>query len=211
MEEEILEGEKKKEEETLVEEPEPTTPTEPVSEPIDTSSVEENPYVKTFTQDEVNKFVGDARVKTREKVYNYFLSKYGVKSEDELDDLVAHAQCFDTYKDESELEKASWEKERNDNASRLSQMSEEIALMKSGIDSDRFDDAKFILKGKGLDITLENIENELATHPEWKKVEEPTPKLATTRITALGNEPKQAPAPSEEELAEKLFKMKFRG
>ena len=219
-------------------------PTEPVqNEPTETSTEENpiqennaeanaeanNPYVKTFTQDDVDKLVGETRVKTREKTCNYFFNKYGVKNEDELDSLIARAQGYDTFKEESEAEKASWEQERNDRDTRLLQMSEEIALMKSGIDTDRYEDAKLILKGKGLEVTLENINNELATHPEWKKAEvkeeekeensvTPAPEVpaqeapkTVTRITTLGNEPKVAPVSSEEEQAEKLFKMKFRG
>ena len=46
---------------------------------------------------------------------------------------------------------------------------EQVALLQSGIDSDRFEDAKFILRGKGLEVSLDNIKNELATHPEWQK------------------------------------------
>lgn len=216
--------------------PTPTEPVQPESEPTGTSPEEpvaedvnpeaNNPYVKTFTQEDVDKLVGETRVKTREKTFKYIFDRYGVKDENELDDLVAQAQCYDTFKEESESEKASWEQERNDRDARLTQMSEEIALMKSGIDADRYEDAKLILRGKGLEVTLENINAELATHPEWKKEEvgevaeestapaqeeeKPIP-TATTRITTLGNEPKPVAPASEEEQAEKLFKMKFRG
>jgi hypothetical protein len=95
-------------------------------------------------------------------------------------------------------------------------MSETIALMQSGVDADRYEDVKLILKGKGLDVSLENIASELETHPEWKKVEEepvkepePEKPAPVTRIKALGNEQKPAPQMSEEEEAEKLFKLKF--
>jgi len=217
--------------------PEPTEPTQPEGEPTGTSPEENaeanNPYRKTFTQEDVDKLVGETRVKTREKTFRYIFDRYGVKDESELDDLVAQAQCYDTFKEESDAEKASWEQERNDRDARLTSMSEEIALMKSGIDADRYEDAKLILRGKGLEVTLENINAELATHPEWKKVDEkeevgevaeestetsqsapaqePEAPKVTTRITTLGNEPKPVAPASEEEQAEKLFKMKFRG
>lgn len=172
--------------------------------------------IKTFTQDDVDKLVGDTRVRTREKTFNYIYNRYGVKSEEELDSLVANAQRYDTQKEMYDNDKASWEKERAENDTRLNEMSEQIALMQSEIDPARYEDAKLILKGKNMEVNLENIQSELNTHPEWKK-EEPKPEsnpveekpAEVTRIKALGNEQKPAPTVSEEEQAEKLFKMKF--
>ena len=173
--------------------------------------------IKTFTQDDVDKLVGDTRVKTREKTFRYIYDRYGVKNEDELDSLVANAQRYDTQKEMYDTEKANWESERSDKDKRLSEMSEQIALMQSQIDPERYEDAKLILKGKGLEVSLENIEAELATHPEWKKEEPvapapaPAPEMPkpTMRIKALGNEQKPAPELSEEEEAQKIFKMKW--
>lgn len=189
-------------------------------EPAETELVEENgaidTSIKTFTQDDVDKLVGDTRVKTREKTFNYIYGRYGVKNEEELDALVANAQRYDTQKEMYDADKASWEQEKSDTDKKLTDMSETIALMQSGVDADRYEDVKLILKGKGLDVSLENIASELETHPEWKKAEEvkepepePEKPVPVTRIKALGNEQKPAPQMSEEEEAEKLFKLKF--
>lgn len=237
IQEKILEGQEQKEDE--VTEPTPDLP------PVDTSAqvqpqpqpqiVEENGMTetsyKTFTQDEVNDLVGDTRVKTREKTFRYIYDRYGVNNEEELDQLVANAQRFDTQKEAYDNDKASWEAERDENGKRLNEMSEQIALMQSDIDPNRYEDAKLILKGKGMEVTLENIQSELATHPEWGKAKkeetssndvpttpEPTPTpdqeqekvpMTTTRIRSLGNETKPEPQQSEEEMAEKFFKLKF--
>jgi hypothetical protein len=78
--------------------------------------------------------------------------------------------------------------------------------MQSGIDSDRYEDAKLILRGKGLEVSLENIQNELATHPEWKKVEaqpEPAPFIKkenpepVSKISVLGNSKDAKPVSPE--------------
>jgi hypothetical protein len=87
-------------------------------EPAQTDLVEENgaidTSIKTFTQDDVDKLVGDTRVKTREKTFNYIYGRYGVKNEEELDALVANAQRYDTQKEMYDADKASWEQERSD-------------------------------------------------------------------------------------------------
>ena len=232
----ILEGEEKEEQDVIDANEPDAVETEPaVTSTEEQPLIEENgaieTSIKTFTQDDVDKLVGDTRVKTREKTFRYIYDRYGVKNEEELDDLVANAQRYDTQKEMYEADKANWETERNENASKLGEMSETIALMQSGVDKDRYEDVKLILKGKGLEVNLENIEAELETHPEWKpmeKNEEETPvpepqapkmdesqdkpkPMVTTRITRLGNEPKPVPQESEEEQAEKLFKMKFHG
>ena len=50
----------------------------------------------------------------------------------------------------------------------LKSVSAENALLKSGVIATRWDDVKAILGSKGLDITAENIEAEIGTHPEWR-------------------------------------------
>ena len=153
-----------------------------------------------------------------------------------MDDLVSNAQRYDTQKemyDEDKLawdeERKSWNSERDETNSRLTEMSEQIALMQSGIDPERYEDAKLILRGKGMKVTVDNINAQLETHPEWKKADnkagevensvtenqpekqsENQPEKVTTRIKALGNEPQPVPEMTEEEEAEKLFKMNFK-
>ena len=204
----------------------PMAENEPIGEnkssesvPSENDLVEENGAVdtsiKTFTQEDVDKLVGDTRVRTREKTFRYIYDRYGVKNEEELDGLIANAQRYDTQKEMYESDKANWETEKSESDKRLNDMSEQIALMQSEISPDRYEDAKLILKGKGLEVNLENISAELATHPEWKKEEakveeaKAAPEKPTMRIRALGNEQRPAPEVSEEEQAQKLFKMKW--
>lgn len=168
--------------------------------------------IKYFTQDDVNDIVGKTRIDTRNKTFKYIYDRYGVKDEGELDNLIGNAQRYDTLKEETDNERNSWETERNERDSRLASMSEEIALMKSGIAPERYEDAKLILKGKGLEVNLENIQAELESHPEWNPVkEEPVveeKKEPVTRIVKLGNE-KPAPVEEDEETqAMRLFKLR---
>lgn len=174
--------------------------------------------IKTFTQPELDKIVGDTRVRTREKTFRYIYDRYGVKDEAELDALVANAQRYDTQKEMYDNDKASWEHERDENSQKLADMSEQIALMQSNIAPERYEDAKLILKGKGMEVNLENIQTELETHPEWAKeqpvVPEPTPEpkpepKPIMRIKTLGNEAQPAKEESEDEQAQKVFKMKW--
>jgi len=200
-------------------------PAEPVSEePVIENSEKEEPVpvvdengtietsIKYFTQDDVNDIVGKTRIDTRNKTFKYIYDRYGVKDEGELDNLIGNAQRYDTLKEETDNERNSWETERNERDSRLASMSEEIALMKSGIAPERYEDAKLILKGKGLEVNLDNIQAELESHPEWNPVkEEPVveeKKEPVTRIVKLGNE-KPAPVEEDEETqAMRLFKLR---
>ena len=183
---------------------------------------------RMFTQEEVNDLMGHVRAETRDRTFKYIYGRYGVEDENGLDDLVGNAQRYDTLKENTDAERQAWNEERNnfqatnDNYSKeLGDLKEHIALLESGIDKDRYDDAKFILKGKGLEITAETIASELATHPEWKKAEEekkpyippeslkPEPKI--TVPSQLGNEQGQATKPqiNEENVAmERYFKLK---
>lgn len=183
---------------------------------------------RMFTQEEVNDLMGHVRAETRDRTFKYIYGRYGVEDENGLDDLVGNAQRYDTLKENTDAERQAWDEERNnfqatnDNYSKeLGDLKEHIALLESGIDKERYDDAKFILKGKGLEITAETIASELATHPEWKKSEEekkpyippenlkPEPKI--TVPSQLGNEQGQVTKPqtNEEDVAmEKYFKLK---
>lgn len=211
---------------TPTEEPVPELNNTPTPEPVQ----EETPVEpeKTFTQDEVNSLMGQVRAETRDRTFKYIYGRYGVENEEGLDDLVGNAQRYDTLKETTDGEKAAWDEERKgymadkDNYQKdLCELKEKIALMESGIDKDRYEDAKFILKGKGLEITAETIANELATHPEWKKTEEKKvytpepeskPELKVPEVpNILGNENSnmKAPEKSEEDVAmEKYFKIK---
>lgn len=113
---------------------------------------------KMFDQNYVNDLVGRTRMEAREKAMRSLYDKYGVEDDNGLDEIFGMGQRYNILNDNY-----------MDAQSRLSEALTENALLKSGIDPSRWDDAKFILGGKGLDITTENIASELSTHPEWMK------------------------------------------
>lgn len=138
------------------------------------TSSEEIPGVseeKIFTQSQVDNLIGKTRVDTREKTFRYIYERYGVENEEQLDDLIGTAQKYGVLEDEFNGAKSSWKAEEKARNDELADVKERLALMESGIDNSRYDDAKLIIKGKGLDFTLENILKEVETHPEWKKKE----------------------------------------
>lgn len=201
------------------------------AEPIPTENVEpseENGVTdlgaatKTFTQSQVNELVGNVRTETREKTMRYIYGRYGVNSEEELDELVGNAQALDSFKEKYDTERAGWKQTSADRDRELQEVKEQVALLQSGIDSDRFEDAKFILKGKGLEVSLDNIKNELATHPEWQKKNaggndnfaktgegtlDTKPTEPSSKISVLGNENIGSPNPEQTEEDYVLGKM----
>ena len=188
-----------------------------------------------FTQSQVDEIAGKVRKETREKVTKDFFLRYGVNSADELDNLFGDAQRFETIKGQYDEDKKAWNEADAARSQELNELKESVALLSSGIDRNRYEDAKFILRGKGLDVTVENIEAELATHPEWKAEAEkepplmaeaggqqmpfrkapqaqelPQPPKPATTISVLGNEAApQAKGPelSDYEKAMKMFKV----
>ena len=187
-----------------------------------------------FTQSQVDEIAGKVRKETREKVTKDIFQRYGVNTSDELDDLFGDAQRFITAKEDFDTERKAWTEADSARENELRELRESVALLSSGIDRNRYEDAKFILRGKGLDVTVENIEAELATHPEWKaEANAPTPVIAeaegqqmpfrkaqpqepslppkpATTLNVLGNEAApQAKAPelSDYEKAMKMFKV----
>lgn len=197
------------------------------------TGIAEGSATKTFTQSQVDEIAGKIRKETREKVTKSFFDRYGVNSEEELDDLFGDAQRYTTVQDMFDTERKAWTEADTARNAELASLKESVALLESGIDRNRYEDAKFILKGKGLEVTVENIEQELATHPEWKSTPsgpstEPTPehpfrKLPQgapipgapakseppTQLNVLGNNGSDNPEPelSERERAMKLFKL----
>ena len=185
--------------------------------------VTDMPATKTFTQSQVDDIAGKVRLETREKTFRYIYDRYGVENEQELDDLVGNAQRFDSLKEEYDGAKVEWKHSDEAKSDELRDIKEKVALLESGIDKDRYEDAKLILRGKGMEVNAENIAAELATHPEWSgksvdveekeyvKVDEPKPMPAqpVSTISVLGNEQN---APSQDKLDEdfamnKLFKV----
>lgn len=123
-------------EENLVE-PEPETP-------------------KMFDQNYVNELVGRTRIEARDKAMRSLYDRYGVDTEDELNEIFGRGQSYNILNNDY-----------NDLNTRYGDVMAENALLKSKTDESRWDDIRLILKGKGLDITPENIAMELTTHPEW--------------------------------------------
>lgn len=177
----------------------------------------ETPALKTFTQNQVNDIVGKTRVDTREKTFKYIYDRYGVKGEDELDELIGNSQRLDTLKEQYEAEKGDWNKQLQERDNELLGIKEKVALMESGIDSSRYEDAKLILKGKGLEVNLENIKGELATHPEWNRIEKKNfvktgaPEVkedVVSKISVLGNDTPASTGEDEKSYAfNKYFKI----
>lgn len=181
---------------------------------------------KMFTQSQVNDMIGNTRAETREKTFRYIYGRYGVNSEEELDAMIGNAQRFDSLKEKFDTERTAWKDHDTERDKELSEIKEQVALMQSGIDSQRYEDAKLILKGKGLEVSLDNITKELATHPEWRKLDEPQQpqeqepqnfvkvregeKSAepVSRISVLGNEGSPRNENAEEDyVLNKLFKV----
>lgn len=128
---------------------------------------------KMIPQSEVNRLVGSTRQEAREKaraelrdelkqeVMREFFEKFGVQDEAEMDNVFGKGQQYDILNEDFTRQ-----------GSDLTAMREENVLLKSDIIPEKWEDAKLILKGKGLEITPENIAQEMATHPEWNKVQE---------------------------------------
>lgn len=138
----------------LVEE---TEATEQYNEPMVQEQPQTQPQPQMFTQEQVNELVGRTRVETRDKTLRQLMEKYGVENDNELDGIFGKGQSFDVLNGQY-----------TDLNGRYESVMAENALLRSGIDQSRYEDAMLILRGKGLPITLENINNELITHPEWK-------------------------------------------
>lgn len=168
--------------EPAVEEQKPTEPvadTPAAEEPAPEQAPEqpaqeepEQPQVRTFTQEQVNALVGKARAEGREKGYEQakreVLERYGVDKDDDLDGIFANGSRYEELSSRFEDERGS-----------LIEARTELALVKSGILPERQGDVKAILGAQGLDITTENIESLLPTHPEWKAAPNPQPQPIT--------------------------------
>jgi len=208
---------------------------EPTVDPVE-ESVEENESnfdpelgigeasaTKTFTQSQVDEIAGKARKEGRDKALKDTFSRYGVTSVEELDDLFGDAQRYDLSREEFTEKEKAWKTADEERNAELTSVKEKIALLESGIDKNRYEDAKLILRGKGLDVTAENIMAELATHPEWKPAvpseqpkqispELPPVRKVETKITVpptLGNNSSDNPEPelTERERALRMFKV----
>ena len=179
-----LENEVNEETETeneALEEKEEVTPTPEIDdeskEDIKDEAEEEVEEEKTLTQSKVNELIGQARREGREAALreiekikgdsvlegrngyiSEMLSKYGVSNEEELNNLFGQGQAYQSLNDDYNMQTNS-----------LRALQAENALLRSNVRQDKYEDIKLILTGKGLDVTIENINELLPTHPEWKQ------------------------------------------
>lgn len=148
----------------------------PKEEEVGSSPVEENPVMeeesepapageeptpepeKMLTQSQVNELVGRARAEGRESAMKELYGRYGVNSDQEMNDIFGRGQGYELLNEDYQ-----------GLTGRYNDLAAENALLKSGILPARYDDVKAILGMKGMQVTAENIATELATHPEWKK------------------------------------------
>lgn len=139
------------------------------NEPRKRDNVDNEPR---FTQSQVNELVGKVRQEARESALKQMLERYGVESEDDLNEMFGAGQKYGMLDEDY----------RGLN-SKYSDVMTENALLKSQIVPDRWEDVKAILTAKGLGVTPENIAIEIATHPEWlPQVENEIPPVAVTRL-----------------------------
>ena len=174
---------------------------------------------RMFTQEQVNELVGKARAEGRERGYRQAkdeaLQRYGVESDDELDNIFTDGSRF------GEL------RARNaDSESRYRDAMAELALVKSGVLPSRQSDVRAILAANGMDITEDNIASMVATHPEWVKeaieqtleeggaqpapIPQPKPVAQEEGSKSLGLEPKPKAKEGEEDEKERVMKNLFR-
>lgn len=125
------------------------------------------PPEKMLTQSQVNELVGRARQEGRESAMRELYGRYGVSNDEEMNDVFGRGQTYAALDDEYNKQKES-----------MVQLMTENALLKSNIDAARWDDVKYILKGKGYEVTPENIEAEIASHPEWRTAVTPPTAVA---------------------------------
>jgi len=188
---------------------------DPVEPQPDTD--EQKAVEKLFTQSEVNDIVSRRVNETREKAHNdtiaEILEGFGVENLDVLKNLAGDGQRFPALQEEFSKEKKSAEDRISELEKNLGDVSSELALWKSGIDPERYEDCKLILTGKGLEINADNIKSEMATHPEWVKKEPEPVKISepegdpVSKITRLGNG-KGVEGDSELDAAMDLFDIK---
>lgn len=128
---------------------------------VDDSVVEPEPE-KMLTQSQVNELVGRARQEGRESALRELYGRYGVSGDEELGDIFGRGQAYFDLDDEFKAQGDSYRAALAENA-----------LLKSRADESRWEDIKLILGGKGLDVTMENIESLIPSHPEWRTTPQP--------------------------------------
>lgn len=146
---------------------------------------QQQPMEKMLTQSQVNELVGRARQEGRESALKELYGRYGVSGDSELNDVFGRGQAYLTLDDDFKAEQSS-------NKALLA----ENALLKTKVDESRWEDIKAILGSKNMDITPENIEAEIPTHPEWRQtvsVQQQQPQAQQPQQDSLQPQPQQQP------------------
>lgn len=142
-----------------------------------------------FTQSQINEIITRRLAKQAEAFYK----KYGVNDEEGLNALVGKAKDYDNLS-----------KKYGELSDKSSELNEKYLFNTNSIKKDREDDVRTYFKGKGLQLTEENIKEALKTHAEWSSapVNNPLP---------VGNG--GAPKVEEDEIdvASRLFGINLRG
>ena len=156
---------------------------------------EPQPVEQTFTQSRVNELVGRARQEGRESAMKELFSRYGVNSDEEMNEVFGRGQAYDGLNDEYSAVQSSYNDLRTENA-----------LLRSEVAPERYEDVKLILGGKGMDVTVENIAMMLPSHPEWKgtvnspTVGAPAPDSATANQPGIPNGTPATASPSSSQI-----------
>ena len=142
-----------------------------------------------FTQSQVNDIVTRRLAKQAEAFYK----KYGVNDEDGLNALVGKAKEYDNLN-----------KKYGELSDKSSELNEKYLFNTNSIKKDREDDVRTYFKGKGLQLTDENIKEALKTHAEWSSapVNNPLP---------VGNGGTPKVEEDEIDVASRLFGINLRG
>lgn len=125
--------------------------------PSDESDTSATSGEKMLTQSQVNEIAARAREEGRRSAMRELLERYGVGAEDELNDVFGKGQAYDGLNDDYENSQIGYK-----------QVMAENALLKTRIDPSRWEDVRLILGGSNMDVTPENIELMLPSHPEWR-------------------------------------------
>lgn len=156
---------------------------EPEAEQQQPQPQQQQPMEKMLTQSQVNELVGRARQEGRESALKELYGRYGVSGDSELNDVFGRGQAYLTLDDDFKAEQSS-------NKALLA----ENALLKTKVDESRWEDIKAILGSKNMDITPENIEAEIPTHPEWRQTVsvQQQPQAQQPQQDSLQPQPQQA-------------------
>lgn len=170
-------------------EPEAEPQPQPQQEPQQPQQ-QQQPMEKMLTQSQVNELVGRARQEGRESALKELYGRYGVSGDSELNDVFGRGQAYLTLDDDFKAEQSS-------NKALLA----ENALLKTKVDESRWEDIKAILGSKNMDITPENIEAEIPTHPEWRQTVVTAQAQAQPQQDSLQPQPQQ---PQQQAVLRKL-------